>query len=784
MKKKSIKTKKIMIADKHKKLLLCSIISVVVIVSIIVLSYSNLGNLKNNSVVATDLSFNDHPAIVNHLNEVAKTKIGVQSGREFNLFYDNTYNGVDWCAMFIWWLFNQDGRAKNMVVKDATADGMVRESVKAGLGTWHEDYCEDPSSQPRAGDLIVFDPEYGNTGMYIPGRIRGSYSPIDGFRTRDKYLSSHIGYIFRVDNNNIYTIEGNRGGKVSHGTYSKNFCSKTASSRQTINGYYRPNYAPHYTVKFMPNGGSGSMSIQYFKKGQATKLLPNKFTRSGYTFNGWIAQKDTGEKYCYAGPGNVASWLKSGCYGYYYFYNQQELTNTYGNDGVVYMYAQWKKNTPTAESTPQKAASGEGVKRKVVEIKATVIERFTVKYYPGGGTGKMNDQTINYGYASGSNLYGNTFKRSDHKFIGWNAQREDGKWYCFTNSSKTKASWLPISSCRYGYYLYKDKQSVPTIVKGGSYVKMVAQWQATTFTVKFRGNGGSGSMSDQKMTYGAYNTLKSNVFTKSGYVFNGWVAQRWDGKAYCYTNPAKTSVGWVAQSNCDAYYHFKNKQQLTTTVPAGKTVTMFAQWKWNKFTVAYYSGGGTGKMNNQYITYGSSTNLYGNAFKKRGYTFIGWNAQREDGKWYCYTDPSKSRAAWLKNSQCFGYYLYKDKQAVSTTVQPGSYVKMVAQWKTRKFLVRFNANGGTGKMNDQQVIYGEPTKLYGNAFKRKGYKFVGWVAQKDTGEIYCYIGPDRTSRWHKKSQCYGYYYYSDKQSVSKTVLPNRMVTMFAQWKKI
>ena len=129
---------------------------------------------------------------------------------------------------------------------DATADGLVRESVNSKLDTWHEDNCYDSNTVPQAGDLIVFDPYYSNNGMYIPYPLRATnaYPPIYGFNTRDQYLSSHIGYVYKVDNNKriVYTIEGNSSNMVKAKEYSWDFCGKEASDKQRINGYYRPNY--------------------------------------------------------------------------------------------------------------------------------------------------------------------------------------------------------------------------------------------------------------------------------------------------------------------------------------------------------------------------------------------------------------------------------------------------------------------------------------------------------------------------------------------------------------
>ena len=790
--KKGMRRKKLKIESKYKKTLIFSFLAVIAIFSIIALSYSDLNSLKNNSV-ATDLSFDDHPAIVNHLTETAKQVEG-KGARDFNMFYDGTYNGVDWCAMFIWWLFNQDGRAKNFIVKNSFAGNMARDSVKAGLGDWYEDECTDPKTVPKAGDLILYDPWIG--GKTVPWPANGE----------DRYYSSHIGYVYKVTDSDVYSIEGNvnsgyylgawksnPGNGVWEQKHSRKYCG--SGNSQGINGYYRPKYGPHYTVKFMPNGSNvkGSMSIQYFKQGETRSLLPVGFTRDNYRFMGWVAQRDNGLKYCYTSPSRTATWTNPrNCYGDYIFSNQQVLTNSYGNDGVLYMYAQWRKisyDTPkTPEpSKPQQSSSSSSVTPKPNPIQTP--KYFTVKYYHNGGTGSMSDQQIVYGSTTNNSLKQNWFSRSDYKFIGWHAQREDGKWYCFTNSSKTKAAWLKISSCNYGFYLYRNQQSVPTIVKAGSYVSMTAQWHPTTFIVKFRGNGATkGSMTDQKMTYGAKNILNSNNYSRSGYAFGGWVAQRWDGKVYCYTSPSKTKAGWLSMSQCDNYYYFKNNQQLTTTVPGGKTVTMFVHWKINKFHVAFYPGASGVKksMNNQIINYGELTNLNPNRFERRGYQFRGWNAQREDGKWYCYASPAKSKAGWYRIDACYDFYEYKDRQVVSTTVAPGSYVKMVAQWRSTKFTVRFDANGGHGFMYPRYIIYGEPTKLYGNAYKREGYRFFGWVAQRnDNNKVYCYTSPSKTkAAWKKLGDCiFGYYYYKDKQKVSKTTPPNTIVTFFAQWKK-
>ncbi|MCM1309043.1 MAG: leucine-rich repeat protein, partial [Butyrivibrio sp.] len=47
-----------------------------------------------------------------------------------------------------------------------------------------------------------------------------------------------------------------------------------------------------------------------------------------------------------------------------------------------------------------------------------------------------------------------------------------------------------------------------------------------TYTIKYNANGGSGSMSDQTITYGVSTVTRANTFKKNGYTFAGWTAYR------------------------------------------------------------------------------------------------------------------------------------------------------------------------------------------------------------------------------------------------------------------
>ena len=148
---------------------------------------------------------------IDKLNKIAIGEEGNTGSKYWGSRPDN------WCGFFVSWLYsNTDGK---YIVPSGGAGSIPRDSVAAGLGVWLEDELTDSSTVPKAGDLILFNPTIYPT---------------------DKYTSSHIGYVYDVDDNKVYTVEGNSDTydfSTSHVTL-KSYDRKNSN----INGYYRPNY--------------------------------------------------------------------------------------------------------------------------------------------------------------------------------------------------------------------------------------------------------------------------------------------------------------------------------------------------------------------------------------------------------------------------------------------------------------------------------------------------------------------------------------------------------------
>ena len=128
----------------------------------------------------------------------------------------------EWCAMFISWLFNQIGGLDKYFVKSAGSGPGARESIARGYGTWIEDECTDPTAIPRAGDVLHF-----------------REIPVGHPYHTDMISSRHVGYVYAVDDNKIYTVEGNSWDSehVMFREHDRKSCGVDG-----INGYYRPYY--------------------------------------------------------------------------------------------------------------------------------------------------------------------------------------------------------------------------------------------------------------------------------------------------------------------------------------------------------------------------------------------------------------------------------------------------------------------------------------------------------------------------------------------------------------
>ena len=139
---------------------------------------------------------------------------------------------------------------------------------------------------------------------------------------------------------------------------------------------------------------------------------------------------------------------------------------------------------------------------------------------------------------------------------------------------------------------------------------LYAQWTANSYTVTFEANGGEGSMNQQTFTYDVKQTLTPNAFTRTGYSFTGWNTQA-DGNGSTYGDEAEI---------------------LNLTTEANGSITLYAQWSINSYTIRFVNADGTVLQSSE-VEYGQTPAYNGETPTKEStaefdYAFAGCHRYR------------------------------------------------------------------------------------------------------------------------------------------------------------
>ena len=360
-------------------------------------------------------------------------------------------------------------------------------------------------------------------------------------------------------------------------------------------------------VTFNANDGSDKTIIQYVNPNEDINLEPNKFSYGNYPFGCWNTKEDgTGDSYKDRATINIkgdlelyARWIDKS-YDVTFKVNKGSWEDGTKDEKTitVFKYVGDKELKLNASNIPTPANPDTGYKGSwdtdpntvniLTENKTTYTYTFepieyTVEYDPNGGVGTMEDQSRTYD--DKATLTTNAFTLDGYTFTGWN----------------TAADGSGTS--------YADKNDSNLSNTDGETVTLFAQWQANNYTVKFDSNGGDGRMEDQGRTYDDKAPLTTNTFTFEGKTFNGW-------------NTADDGSGT----------HFKDGEVNNLSSTEGDTVTLYAQWTIDTFTVTWKDYDGTVLETDSDVAYGSTPSYDGETPKRDNagnikYTFAGWTPE-------------------------------------------------------------------------------------------------------------------------------------------------------------
>lgn len=404
--------------------------------------------------------------------------------------------------------------------------------------------------------------------------------------------------------------------------------------------------------------------------GTITTSVP---TKSGYIFDGWKIGNST-----YSSGANF-SCDTAGNYSAFAIFHKKPC--------------KWTTATACENANPgYKCRSTDGT----CWMKGDPIS-YTISYNANGGSGAPGSQTKTHG--TDLTLSSTKPTRNGYNFSKWTTGKDgSGTSYAPRATYNANASitlyaqwvsackWTTADACQKANPGYTCKS---TGTDG-------ACWDVdklSTYTISYNANGGSGAPGSQTKTHGTDLKLSSTKPTRSGYTFVNWNTKS-DGSGTNYASGA--------------------------TYNTNANITLYAIWKTNssggdtttKYTVSYNANGGSGTPSNQTKPQGTNLVLSSTKPTRSGYTFVNWNT-KGDGT-------GKSYAPGATYSTDANLTLY----AIWKTNASGGPV-------TKKYTIKFDANGGTGTTKEVVCDYGSKCTLTGNAFTRDGYEFTGWNTKSD-----------------------------------------------------
>lgn len=308
--------------------------------------------------------------------------------------------------------------------------------------------------------------------------------------------------------------------------------------------------------------------------------------------------------------------------------------------------------------------------------------------------------------------------RDGYHFVGWYEESDDGKLEP-VNGSAINGTTLTVTAAMMQAKLKPLAESRGENRTPVLEVRYIAVFARDSFTVKFDGNGDDKEATMKPQTFPApdseeqLTTLRKNEFKRPGYVFTGWAEYPTRGEGQeerIYADEASFAEVTIYQGN---------------KIVDGGTITLYAQWKKLSDVTIFYTPEptslGTVELNltesneldpqdgmvSESLNPETGTARGATAVPGKGSVFVGWyDAQ---GK-----HPLTDKMTYTPEKGSSGRY------------QDGSYV---ARFRLKQYVLRYDANGGTGTMEGQTFPHGQAHPLEKCAFSREGYRFVGWATE-------------------------------------------------------
>ena len=229
------------------------------------------------------------------------------------------------------------------------------------------------------------------------------------------------------------------------------------------------------------------------------------------------------------------------------------------------------------------------------------------------------DSSYGLYYNIGTNVTSATTLSSEHPNINHKIDSGSG----WSTSNQTKLSDKTYTYSRLApttqYKIYAKVNGIDMLSSKDVLANTSFTVPAAEYTVSYNVNGGTGTIASQTKLYGTNLTLSSEKPTRIGYTFLGWAA-----------SASATTATYAAGG----------------TYTDNATVTLYAVWEANTYTVKYDANGGTNAPTSQTKIYGKALELSKDVPTRENHNFLGWATSASattatyatEGKNYTYTD--------------------------------------------------------------------------------------------------------------------------------------------------
>ena len=412
--------------------------------------------------------------------------------------------------------------------------------------------------------------------------------------------------------------------------------------------------------------------------------------------------------------------------------------------------------------------------------------KYTIAYNANGGSGAPNSQTKTHG--TSLTLSSTKPTKAGYTFKGWaltKADADDGTWYyqaggtCGKNENLTLYAVWGENKLTINYYSNYATNAFDDALDTVASNKNVKVWTAEVY------------YDNDYSTYGIANYSNSTgslYMTRTGHTATG----NWG---------TSTSGGTLVNENTTFATGQAVAKAFGKDLSSGNaSINVYAQWKENELTVKYYSNYATyATYKGEELNASASANvlvctqtfLYDNSYsdglanvQNKSYLYLTRTGYAPTGYW----GTSSNGGTLVNQSTSFSTGQALAQVFGKSLANGDASVNVYAQWQENAYVLSYDSNGGFGEMNPQTIEWGELFSLSNNAFKRAGYKFLGWNAYRNNDNTWYTLGQGWATEDEIVANGYTKKLYENQCELTfdnSWVRENeeaRLYTMYAVWK--